>query len=125
MKDFDGLRDQILVMGLDDWVPLLAIDMAAMKAGWNEEERRDVVLTAIQSLAEAGLVEIGELTRGSGFRPWGTSVDTSIARLRARYRAAPDDEVDTSEQWWFDCWLNNTPLGERRGKEKYDAENAT
>jgi len=125
MKDFDTLRDQVLVMGLDDWVPLLAVDMAAMKAGWNDEERRDVVLAAIQSLAEGGLVEIGELIRGAGFRPWGTSVDTSIARLRARYRVAPDDEIETSDQWWFDCWLNNTPSGDQRGQARYDADIAT
>lgn len=33
LRDFDGLRDRVLVMGLDDWVPLLAVDMAAMKEG--------------------------------------------------------------------------------------------
>lgn len=65
-----ALGQAILASGVDDWVPLLAIDGLARQHGLADERiRPDQIIDAVVELVEARLVLIGTVTN-AGFTPW-------------------------------------------------------
>lgn len=93
----DELRAYILSEGLDDWVPFEALRGAA--PGSSDEER----ITVVTSLAEQGLIEVGDLNGG----PFGAWTGDS-AEWAARMRELLADDPDTA----MGIWLRNTPAGD-------------
>lgn len=111
----EQLQRIILWHGLDDWVPLLSVVGAAQtpaSAPTDGDKARAV--EAIRDLADAGLIEIGEVTQASGFVPWETGVDESVNRIRASL-GSPDENV-----WGFASWLRNTPEGDKLASQWRD-----
>jgi hypothetical protein len=105
----ERLSDSILRAGLDDWVPLAAIEGWARQFGIDgDAELLNVSLAAIRALAEERLVLLGEVSDG-GFFEWNEPLDRSLARVR---RAWP---LGTHERG-FACWLKNTSLGDDRAR---------
>lgn len=104
----EQLQRIILWYGLDDWVPLVSVVGAAqMPAAAPTDADKARALEAIRDLAEAGLIEIGEVTEADGFVPWQAGLDESVDRLRASVNS-PDEN-----QWGFASWLRNTPEGDK------------
>jgi hypothetical protein len=76
-----AVAHEILRAGVDDWVPLLAIEgMARLQGSRSETESREAALSALKELAISGLVSIGEVSDG-GFFPWDEPVEDAIARV--------------------------------------------
>ncbi|WP_239308299.1 MULTISPECIES: hypothetical protein [unclassified Frankia] len=107
----DLLAKEILKAGLDDWVPLLAVDSLARRflSSTDEDSVHREVIETINYLVVENLVEIGEITDG-GFSPWGDSVADALMRIKHSYQGFD------ANRWGFTCWLNNTPQGDRIGK---------
>lgn len=100
------LEEYILQQGLDDWVPLLAIDgQARLLLDENDPAvRAGAVATAVSNLVRDRLVEVGTVTKDEGF-----------VALPA---PAPQDDVrraySTYEpvHWGFELWISNTDAGD-------------
>jgi hypothetical protein len=103
-----ALAHAVLVSGLDDWVPLLAIDGLARQLGMSTDGqiRRERIVGAVVELVDAGLVEIGTVT-GEGFTIWDGQPHEWIARL------GRDVGARTCSKEEFAWWTDNTPLGDK------------
>ena len=91
------IRDYVLREGLDDWVSF--DEVQGVSPGMTDEER----LAVVRTMAEEGLIEVGDLREGP-FRAWEGGVDDWIQRIREM----GDDGGDTV----FQIWLCNTPAGD-------------
>lgn len=104
------LSRRILSAGLDDWVPLTAVEGFARQLGSvSDGEVVAFGLQAIRDLAEEGLVVLGAVS-DEGFVEWPEPIDESLARVEAAWRT-----LDRNE-WGFTCWLNNTSRGDERAR---------
>lgn len=104
------LSQRILSAGLDDWIPLAAVDGFARQLGSvSDGEVIASGVRAIRDLAEEGLVVLGSVS-DNGFVEWAQPMDEAIARLEAAWRT-----LDRNE-WGFACWLNNTSRGDERAR---------
>jgi hypothetical protein len=100
----------VLRAGLDDWVPLAAVDGLARQLGAStSDEATGASLAAIRELVENSLAVIGEVSDG-GFFEWTGPQEESLARVEEARRALHQNE------WGFFCWLQNTPSGDGLAK---------
>jgi hypothetical protein len=93
----DQIQDYVLREGLEDWVSF--DEVQGVSPGATDEER----LTVVRTMAEEGLIEVGDLREGP-FRAWEGGVDEWIPRIREMV-ASGGDTV-------FQIWLSNTPAGD-------------
>lgn len=101
-----ALAREILQAGLDDWVPLAAVEGIARRHGdLSDEDIRDSSIEAIMQLAIDGLVEIGEVSDG-GFFEWNETLDAALKRVRKMWETAGPNS------WGFAVWISNTPAGD-------------
>lgn len=101
----------ILLQGLDDWIPLVAIDGLARQEGWiSSEDRREAVLTVLDELAEGDFIRLGTVD-SKGFIPWNEPITVSIARIREIWESGLEGE------WEFVAWACNTEVGDQRASE--------
>jgi hypothetical protein len=105
-----ALCDAVLRAGLDDWVPLAAIEGFARQLGAKEEsDVIDLSLRAVRELARGGLVVLGDVS-DEGFFEWSGPLDESLVRIERAWRTL--DELERG----FACWLRNTPRGDQRAQ---------
>ena len=107
----DQVADQLLVTGLDDWVHFADVFWTARNLGSTE----DVVasaLEAIRQLLEGGLVEVGDVARGSGFQAWDLETSAALNRIEREWRSLGRDPYPGDIGW-----LRSTPSGKRRGQD--------
>jgi len=107
------LAKRVLAAGVDDWVPLLAIDGIARQlasVGLPGDARLQVIY-AVKSLVDAGLVKIGAVS-DAGFVSWEGTPDNWMSELQAIYQGV-DDNV-----WGFAVWFSNTSLGDELGRRE-------
>jgi hypothetical protein len=93
-----------------DWVALDRVHWEVLQD--NKDESVAVVqrktLDLIRSLAEGGLVEVGDLSGDDGqFVAWRSSIDASIARISDAYV----ENFDDLNSWPWICWLDLTDAG--------------
>lgn len=108
----EGLASLVLEMGLDDWVPLKAIEDLARSTGGDaesEETVHHVVNESIRQLALRGLIQIGEVSDG-GFFAWQEPLEQAVARLDRLWSEPPDVRG-------FACWTSNTATGDRSARQ--------
>lgn len=103
-------RERVLIRGLVDWVALDRVHWEVLQD--NKDESVAVVqrktLDLIRSLAEGGLVEVGDLSGDDGqFVAWRSSIDASIARISDAYV----ENFDDLNSWPWICWLDLTDAG--------------
>lgn len=105
------VRESVLLRGLSDWVALDRIhwDIARSMPNAPLVAIQTTTLDLIRSLVEEGLFEVGEVTAGSGFMAWTTSLEESVTRIRRVYVERFDDR----DRWPWYCWLNLTDKGEQ------------
>ncbi len=102
-----ALGTEILIEGLDDWVPLLSLHFVAerMYPGLDEPALRKLIVETIEGLVDRHLAEVGAVS-DDGFSPWFGSFDVIRRRLTEAF--ASNDE----SAWSFAAWLHNTPDGD-------------
>jgi hypothetical protein len=98
-----------LIEGLDDWVPLLAVDAAARRLAPQvaPDRRREGILQTVRELLDRGLVEAGIVTEADGYIPLREPTSAVLTRIRNAFT-----EDDNPEMWGYVIWLNNTPAGD-------------
>ncbi len=107
------LAREVLLEGLDDWVPFLGVKGAARRLGAvSDAEQRRRSLATVRELAKEGLVEIGQVTR-DGFSRLPESLPELLARLTVD---AESGEAD------FLYWLSNTTRGDQEALAAVGAE---
>src|SRR3954466_2740671 len=106
-----SLAQAILEAGVDDWVPLRAIDGLAVQLRPDDSlsERKAAVLDVLKGLMGDGLVVVGDVTDG-GFFEWPEDQVSSLARLTSDYA------VEDPRHWEFAVWVANTPRGDINAK---------
>ena len=105
MNSVSGISLEVLRAGLDDWVPLAAVEGIARRHGVGAgDDLREVCVEAIRKLAEEGLVEIGEVSDG-GFFEWEETLDEAVERINTLW------ENTGPNTWGFAVWISNTPVG--------------
>jgi len=94
------LKDDILVHCLYDWTALASVHGIAMNLFPKEEEINliNLVKSAITSLVEDGLVEVGYITERE-FIPFNDMMKTYEKRIDESFKGDEDQ---------FDIWLSNT-----------------
>jgi hypothetical protein len=105
---------ELLVAGYDDWVsfPHACAIMGLYGPSVNHENERQVVLRGIRTVADAGLVEIGDTERKRGFIPWPLSTDQAIRRIEQEWRALKHFPYSGDV-----CWLQSTERGYHLGAD--------
>jgi aryl-alcohol dehydrogenase-like predicted oxidoreductase len=84
-----------------DWARMGEIDSLALELGHSSDpSRRRAVLAALAELAQAGLIDFGEV-RNRGFEPWHASAEESLARVQDAWRVGNEKE-------WRWLWIRNT-----------------
>lgn len=104
----NALAREILKAGLDDWVPLAAVEgIARHHVDGTAQEIRDASIEAIRELVVDGLAEIGEVSDG-GFFEWDEALDPALVRIRETW-ATTEPNI-----WGFAVWVSNTPAGDEQ-----------
>ncbi|WP_099024088.1 hypothetical protein [Mycolicibacterium palauense] len=104
-------RDEVLLRGLIDWVPLQRLNTTLPRNIRHEStsmiQRR--VIELIRSLVDGGLAELGDLNGPDDrFAPWRFPLDESIDRIRRVYV----DHFAEDTIWPWYAWLNLAAKGE-------------
>jgi hypothetical protein len=105
-------RDNVLLLGLVDWVPLERVHYEVAKASNDMplSKVQTATLELIKTLVGEGLFVLGELAHnGARFVPWDTPLDTSMERLREVYVQG----FDNADAWQWFGWLDLTKMGEQ------------
>jgi hypothetical protein len=113
----DSLADAILAAGVDDWVPLRAIDGLARRLAPDDglDQNHAAAVSALSDLIRKGLVELG-VVGADGFVRWPGSPQAWASRVVELYDSAGADARD------FAVWSSNTPSGDQRGAVVLAAE---
>lgn len=100
------LSMRVLVVGLDDWVPLAAVVGIARRLGAvGDAEAAEASTACLRELTEHHLVELGNVSDGGFFAYEGR--DASILAYIANAIRTAD-----SREWGFSCWVRNTQTGD-------------
>jgi len=102
---------QILKLGLDDWVPLVDVVNAVRQSVDTDEEGRvrTKTLMLLADLSRGGWVRIGEVSDG-GFFEFQDSLDEVLDDVEHAWTGKQEPG------WWFLCWIENTDEGDRRAR---------
>ncbi|KUO05179.1 hypothetical protein [Streptomyces caeruleatus] len=105
--DSEAIVRELLVEGLDDWVPVdRLVGLAREESERSGTDFRSLAVRLLGDLVKDGLMDVGELG-DTGFEPWTGDTDTVLARIVAAL-----DQVDWRPAGGV-CWLANTPEGDR------------
>jgi hypothetical protein len=105
-------RENVLLLGLVDWVPLERVHYEVSNANKNAtpSDVQTKTLRLIDTVVGEGLFVLGELApKGVRFIPWDVPLDVAMQRLREVYV----DGFDQPETWKWFCWLDLTDKGEQ------------
>jgi hypothetical protein len=98
----------VLKEGIDDWVPLGAIDgLARRHVGERTDLRRAAVEDVVCELLRSGLAEVGSVDEESGFVAWEVPIDAALEHVSDLLKR------DDPGLWWFDAWVRLTEIGQR------------
>ena len=109
------LRKELLASGLEDWVSMAEVQtiISHLRLADTAQERQLLVLKAIRSLLNDGLMQIGDLPGPDGkFPAWHGSVDAILERLSDSFVRHYDDPAS----WDYSIWLGLTDAGERAAR---------
>jgi len=101
---------EVLIEGLDDWVPVdRVIGMARESRNCEGEDYKSLTLKTIESLLKRGFVLVGEIG-ATGFEAWPGSVAEIMSKV-----ANLLDSLEWMPQGAA-CWLVTTPLGDAQAE---------
>jgi len=100
------LSMRVLIVGLDDWVPLAAVVGLARQLGAvGDAEAAEASTASVRELTQHHLVELGNVSDGGFFVHEGPD-DRILACIANAIRTTD------SREWGFSCWMRNTPTGD-------------
>jgi hypothetical protein len=123
-RDYDDVKEGLLIEGLQDWIHLSEIHQAF--AFQNHAPKRPVAeaqqltLRMIRELVDEGLFILGvpDKKAPSGFKPWDLPLDEAMAMIEHKYVANFEDRWN-----WVTCaWLSLTDKGKALALELYHAD---
>jgi hypothetical protein len=105
---------RLVVAGNDD---LVAFPHVCGAVGVNvssilPRDSRQIVLQAMRTVAEADLMDIGDVSRPGGFIPWSSPIEEMMDRIERDWQA-----LDHFPYAGEICWLRNTERGDRLATE--------
>ena len=102
------LRTAVLTEGMDDWVHLLAIDIAAERLHPHlaQGARHGLIVEVIAQLLNDALAEAGTVTEKDGFVALREPTSDVVQRVRGAFLN------ENPDMWGYAIWLNNTPAGD-------------
>lgn len=107
--------DDLLMHGCDDWVDACEVTSVVISVGGigikSPDEIRELSLELIRAVVRQGLMELGDLESGEGFRKWDLSIEEGLSRVERDWTA-----LGRNPTLWEVCWLNNTERGEEIGE---------
>jgi hypothetical protein len=113
VSGFAGTRppcEEVLLLGLIDWVPLERVHQAVVDAypGRPIRDIQEATVALVGGLVGEGLFFIGDLTgESSRFLPWPITREQAIQRIRDAYV----NHFDDPDHWSWFCWLDLTDRG--------------
>jgi hypothetical protein len=115
---YEKLRAELLASGLSDSVSLAEVQqiITHFQLADTDSERQDLVLRAIRSLLEDGLMQIGELPGPNEAFPAWEPIDVAMDRLEERFVGHYAEPAS----WDYSIWLGLTEAG-RLAAEKLHA----
>lgn len=113
----ETLRDDILGMGLDDYVSMADV-LACIANGASADALapyKQLVVDTVRSLLVDGLAVVGDIPGRDdpGFKPWPGSVDEVMSRFITLFVDRYEDRIE----WEYRIWINLTDAGERVATE--------
>jgi hypothetical protein len=110
-----AVRDQVLRDALGECLPLAHVDgvVARLCPGETLPEQQELVLRAVRSLLDEGLVVVGDIVGGSDERvePWDLMTEYAVAQIHDRYVDHHDDQT-----WSFNTWFALIKRGQHLAK---------
>ncbi|NUQ78197.1 MAG: hypothetical protein HUU21_32095 [Polyangiaceae bacterium] len=104
--------DEILMLGLDDWIQVSEIASAARTVGGavTQGEVQRLSLDIIRAVIKEGLMTVGDVTT-QGFQAWALSAEESLERIEREWIA-----LGRNPSLGDICWLSNTEEGDKRAR---------
>jgi hypothetical protein len=123
-RDYDDVKERLLIEGLQDWIYLSWIHTVFRSAHHTPRrsvaEAQQLTLTMIRELVDEGLFILGEPDKKapSGFKPEDQSLDEAMAEIEEAYVKNFEDRWN-----WVTCaWLALTDKGKALALKLYHAE---
>ncbi|SNY29456.1 hypothetical protein [Paractinoplanes atraurantiacus] len=105
----DGIVDELLVEGLDDWVPVDTVIGAAREAAEAAGvEFQGLTVEVLERLIVGGLMVAGDI--GDGFERWDDEPQAMVRKVVAQVESFGWAPLGGA------CWLANTPAGDDRAR---------
>jgi len=119
MTALDAVLDEVLIIGLDDWVDAVSVTSLVKEVMGVEDQdaRREPAIEVIRMAVEGGLMRLGDYYDHEGFVPWDLDNDAALERVRRAWEAL-DHPVNLYEV----CWLDNTEAGDARARAALERE---
>jgi hypothetical protein len=108
--------DEILMLGLDDWIQASEIASVARTVGGaaTEGEVQRLSLDIIRGVIKEGLMAVGDVTT-QGFHAWVLSTEEALERIEREWKA-----LGRNPSLGEICWLSNTEKGDKRARRLID-----
>lgn len=103
--------DDLLIAGLDDWQHAADVAWEVQRAGVARSEIGPATASAIRSMLEKRLIEVGDMD-ATGFVAWDVTIDEAVARIEREWVSLDRDPAPGDI-----CWLSNTTAGDRRARK--------
>ncbi len=108
MTPLSSLEQDLLVIGLDDYVGLWQFVWVLRHTGTPESvDVREQVLESVRRLLEGGYTQPGRLLDDGAFAPWSSAADDSVRRIDREWQALGRDPNIPDI-----CWFSNTAAGD-------------
>ena len=99
----------LLIEGLNDWVPLVALRRGFLGKGMpSPQEFVQQSAVAMEPLLREGLMTLGDLSGPHGFIAWDLTVDQCLEKFKNTFL----ESSDQGNICLYDMWLCLTPKGE-------------
>jgi hypothetical protein len=121
--DFNGVKENLLVEGLQDWIQLGEVHHAFFDGDMRKRpvaEIQQMTLRMLRELVEGGLFVLGapDADSSSGFKSWDILLDDAMDEIKRKYVTGFGDRWN-----WVTCaWLTLTDEGKALVLKLYHAE---
>jgi hypothetical protein len=117
--NIEQAKTDILTSGLSDWVGFGEVAWAVSKqlpATATRDEKISLASATIRSLLEDDLIRVGDPVNGRKFVAWDLSIDETIRRIEAEWRALPEEP-----SIGYVCWFENTERGSSLAMDSFES----
>lgn len=120
--NFHACVNEILLLGLDDWIQAAEVASVARTVGGaaTEGDVQQLSIEIIREVIRSGLMKAGDVTH-NGFQEWNLTPNETLDRIEHEWAA-----LGRGPNLGEICWLLNTEKGDERARRSADgATNGT